>query len=259
IVGPILLAALCLVQPILAARANWPNLDRSAAWEVHDYGVDMLSQLPPHGATVVGILGEMTLLRYVQQTEGLQPDLRTVVADAEDARHAAIMRALEADGAVYITRPLTGAPERYSLSVAGPLVRVWLKGGTFLPPPPHPLNADFLDGKVRWAGYDLAWREIHRGTVARVTLWWGVRAAPEADYKVSARLLDGGGRAIVQVDDVPVHNTYPTRAWQAGETVLDGYDLPLPRGAGPAAYRLLIILYDPATGAEVSRAEVPVS
>jgi len=99
-----------------------------------------------------------------------------------------------------------------------------------------------------------------------VTLWWEVKAAPEADYKVSARLLDGNGDTISQVDDVPVHNTYPTRAWQAGETVLDGYDLPLPRasrfagsrGAGPMPDRLLIILYDPATGAEVSRAEVPV-
>ncbi len=258
IAGSVLLAALSLVQPILMAQANWPRLDRSAAWDVHDYGVDALSQLPPHGATVVGILGEMTLLRYFQQTARLQPDVKTVAADAEDARHAAILRALEAGGAVYITRPLVGAPERYSLSVAGPLVRVWPKGGALLPLPPRPLNFDFLDGKVRWAGYDLAWRKTHRGTVARVMLWWEVRSAPGADYKVSARLLDGNGNMISQVDDAPVHNTYPPHGWQAGETVLDGYDLPLPRGAGPAPYRLLVILYDPATGAEVSRAEVPI-
>ena len=256
--GSVLLAALCLVQPILMARANWPRLDRSVAWEVHDYGVDALTHLPPRGATVVGILGEMTLLRYFQQTEGLRSDVRTVVADAEDARHTAILRALEADGAVYLTRPLAGAPERYSLSVAGPLVRVWPKGGALLPPPPRPLNLDFLNGKVRLAGYDLAWRKTHRGTAARVTLWWEVRSAPGADYKVSARLVNERGNTIVQVDDVPVHNTYPTRAWQADEMVLDGYDLPLPRGAGPAPYRLLIILYDPASGAEVGRAEVPV-
>jgi len=53
-----------------------------------------------------------------------------------------------------------------------------------------------------------------------------------------------------------VHNTYPTRAWQPGETVADSYDLPLPREASPGPYGLLVILYRAADGSEVGRAEL---
>lgn len=256
VIGQALLALILLAQPLATAKARWPQLDRSDAWEVHDYGVDILSQPLPHGTTIVGILGEMTLLRYFQRTEGLRPDVATVAADAEDARLEAVRQGLAAGRAVYLTRPLAGAPERYSLSVVGPLIRVWLKGGALLPPPPQLAGYDFLGGQVRWVGYDLTWRNTHRGALARVALWWEVRAAPAADYKVSVRLLNGAGQLLAQTDDVPVHNTYPTSAWQGGETVLDGYDLLLPREAASAPSRLLVILYEPASGAEMGRAEV---
>jgi hypothetical protein len=255
LIGQGLLVVASLAQPIVMTEARWPQLDRSDAWDVYDYGKDMLSQPLPQGATVVGILGEMTLWRYFQRTEGLRPDVVTVAADAESARLAAVQQALDAGRAVYLTRPLAGAPERYSLSAVGPLIRVWPKGEATLPLPTRQVGFAFLGGTVRWVGYDLTWRHVHRGTVARVSLWWKARSAPAADYKVSVRLLDDAGQTLAQTDDVPVHNTYPTSAWQAGETVLDGYDLPLPRGAS-APRRLLVILYQPADGSEVGRAEV---
>lgn len=251
----VLLAAACLLEPLAMARANFPTLDRSDDWAVHDYGRDMLEQPLPEGATVVGLLGEMTLLRYFQRTEGLRPDVLTVAADGEEERHAAIGAALAEGTPVYITRPLAGASERYSLAGVGPLVRVWPKGKAQLVTPLHPLSLPFTEA-VELAGYSVETRETHAGAMVRLTLHWRVAAPVGDDLKVSARLLDGAGEVVAAADDVPVHNTYPTRAWQSGETVVDSYDLPLPKDASPGPYGLLVILYRAADGSEVGRAEL---
>jgi hypothetical protein len=68
-------------QPILAARNTW---------QVHDHGLDLLQQPLPKNAAIVGILGEMTLLRYFQQTEIRRPDIETVAADVEADRLDAV-------------------------------------------------------------------------------------------------------------------------------------------------------------------------
>ena len=251
----VFLAAACLLEPFTMARANFPSLDRSRDWAVHDYGRDMLEQPLPEGATLVGLLGEMTLLRYFQRVEGLRPDVVTVAADAEEARHAAIAAALAAGKAVYITRPLAGAPERYSLAAVGPLVRVWPKGQARLPEPPHPLVLPFTEA-VELGGYGVEVRQTHAGLLVRLMLYWRVAAPVGDDLKVSARLLDGMGKVVVARDDVPVHNTYPTWAWLPGEVVADSYDLVLPPEAGPGPYRLLVILYRAADGREMGRGGV---
>ncbi len=251
----LLLAALLLLQPLALLRDNYPELDRSQHWAVHDYGVDILSQPLEEEAVVIGILGEMTLLRYFQWTEGLRPELATIVADRDEERLAAIAEALAAGRAVYVTRPVHGLPEHYSLSALGPLIRVRAAPVTITSTPQYPLAVD-LTASLRLLGYDLAVMSPHRQTTLRLTLHWQVLAPVGADYKVSARLLDSEGNQIAQTDDVPVHNTYPTSRWKAGETIADVYDLAVPPGIPAGQYRLLVILYEPDTLAEVGRTEL---
>jgi len=251
----LLLIALLLLQPLALLRDNYPRLDLSQHWAVHDYGVDMLSQPLENNAVIIGILGEMTLLRYFQWTEGLRPDVITIPADRDEERLAAIESALAADQAVYITRPVHGLPERYSLSALGPLIRVRAVPVTTAPIPQHPLTVDLTDA-LRLTGYDTAIMSPHRQTTLRLTLHWQVLALVGADYKVSARLLDGEGNQVAQTDNVPVHNTYPTSRWKMGEIIADVYDLAIPPATPPGPYRLLVILYEPDTLAEVGRAEL---
>jgi hypothetical protein len=251
----LLLIALFLVQPLALLRDNYPELDLSQRWAVHDYGVDMLSQPLEDNAVIIGILGEMTLLRYFQWTEGLRPEVVTIVADRDDKRLAVLEDALGADQAVYVTRPIHGLPERYSLSALGPLIRVRAAPVTAIPTAQHPLAID-LTGSLRLLGYDAAILSPHQQTTVRLTLHWQVLAPVGADYKVSARLLDAEGNQIAQIDDVPVHNTYPTSRWKAGETIADVYDLAVPPDTPSGQYRLLVILYQPDTLAEVGRAEL---
>ncbi len=251
----LLLVTLLLLQPLALLRDNYPELDLSQRWAVHDYGVDMLSQPLEDNAVVIGILGEMTLLRYFQRTEDLRPEVVTIVADRDEERLAAIEGALDADHAVYVTRLIHGLPERYSLSALGPLIRVRDAPVTAIPTPQHPLAIDLTDS-LRLLGYDAAVMSPHQQTTVRLTLHWQVIATVGADYKVSARLLDVEGNQVAQIDDVPVHSTYPTSRWKAGETLADVYDLTVPSDTPSGQYRLLVILYEPDTLAEVGRAEL---
>jgi hypothetical protein len=251
----LLVAVLFLLQPLALLRDNYPELDLSQRWAVHDYGVDMLSQPLEDNAVIIGILGEVTLLRYFQRMEGLRPEVATIVADRDEKRLATLEGALGAGQAVYVTRPVHGLPERYSLSALGPLIRVRATPAIAIPAPQYPLVAELVDS-LRLLGYDVAVMSPHQQTTVRLTLHWQVLAPVGADYKVSARLLDVEGNQVAQVDDVPVHNTYPTSRWKAGETIADVYDLAVPSDTPSGPYRLLVILYDPDTLAEVGRTEL---
>lgn len=253
VVGPPLAALLLLLWPFLLAWERLPAQDRSylpaRAWGVHDYGRDMLEQMAPEGR-VVGLLGEMTLLRYFQRTQGLRPDVETVAADPEPDRLAAIAASIAAGRPTYTTRPVTGLAETFSLSAAGPLIRVWPPGRAELPPPARTVEVT-LTPAVRLVGWELVWRQPRSGPAARVYLYWQAETPVPADFKVSARLLAADGTLLAQRDDFPVHNTYPPRFWRPGETVRDGYDLTLPHvPAGPM--RLRVILYRPEDGGEIA-------
>lgn len=245
-------------------RTNLPVLNENHSWRVHDYGIDILQQPLPNGGdtVVVGILGEMTLLRYFQQTEQRRPDVETVAADLEAERLAVVEDVLARGKSVYLTRELAGAPERWSLNAVGPLIRVDPNPVEQPPDISFYLNQP-VTPRIRLVGYDLA-RPPHTGVgpaPVRLTVYWQAMEMPEADLKVSARLLDTGGEPAAVVDAGPVHFAYPTSAWRSGEIVSDVYDLVLPVDLPAGEYTPLLIWYDPAqNAAEVGRIELaPIS
>jgi hypothetical protein len=238
---------------------NRQAIQQGYTWQVHDYGIDILQQpLPPGEAAIVGILGEMTLVRYFQQTEALRPDIKTVAADLEAARLQAVEALLAENKAVYLTRELPGAAERWSLSAVGPLIQVHptplleAQGATV------PLNR-LITPDISIIGYTVS-RAPHTGSgpaPVRLTLFWQPVQAVSTDLKVSARLLDPAGEIQAVVDAAPVHFAYPTRHWRAGEIISDVYDLALPVDTPPGQYTPLIIWYEPAqNAAEVGRVEL---
>jgi hypothetical protein len=249
-VGVILLFA---GQSAVLLRDNLPRLNRSGDWAVHDYGLDMLHQPLERGAAIVGLLGETTLVRYFQATEGLRPDLLPVAADREADRMAAIARLLDEGRPVYLTRELAGAPARWSLSAAGPLIRVSPQPVRAAPETPLAVDTP-LTPEITLHGYALSRPPAHATPPLRLTLTWQATASLVRGLKVSARLLDAAGQPVAQADAVPVHFAYPTTAWRPGEFIADVYDLALPAGLPPGEYTPLLILYDPAQGAaEVGR------
>lgn len=259
---PVVLAALLVSFAIIIAQlfqTGQAALRSQYNWQVHDYGLDMLAQpLPADNSAVIGILGEMTLLRYFQQTEQRRPDIQTVAADLETDRLAAVADLLAAGKAVYLTRPLPGAPARWSLAAVGPLIRVEPEPATTPPEFAVVVDQMVIPG-VTLLGYNLA-RPPHTGAgpaPLRLTLFWQVNQPITVDLKISARLLDPAGSPVAVVDGAPVHFAYPTTAWRAGEIIADVYDLALPAARPPGPYTPLLIWYDPAqNAAEVGRIEL---
>lgn len=254
----LLTVLLLLGQFIILFRDHLPQLDRSNHWAVYDYGLDVMRQPLEPNAAIVGILGEITLARYFQETEGLRPDLLLVAADQEAERLAAVARLLDEGKAVYLTRELSGAPGRWSLSAIGPLVRVVPQ--PVLKPPGSTFHVgSAVIPEITLHGYDISRPPTQDGPPAlRLALIWQARAPITRKLKVSARLIDSDGQPVAQADAVPVHFAYSTTAWRPGEFISDVYDLALPATLRPGEYTPIIILYDPAQGAaEVGRVTLP--
>jgi len=246
----VLLALVLAGQALWAGVQAYPQADRSDDWEVHDWAVQALSAPMPPDAVVIGILGEMTVLRYYQETQGLRPDIRTIAADQEPARWEAIEGTLGETGEAYLTRGMAGLAERYHLDAAGPLIRVRPK-----PAPAENLTCagvELLPGLClqKWG---VALRRLPGGWHAGISLEWLALRVLDRDVRLSLRLLAGDGSTVAQHDRRPVHEAYPTTAWAAGETVSDWHDLRVPPAAPPGTYEAIIILYDPASGQEWAR------
>jgi hypothetical protein len=237
----LLLLALNFVPMIPVA---FTQNDRSDETAIRDMGRDWLAEPFPPNARLVGILGEMTLVRYLQAAEGRQPTLVTIAADRDAERMTAIEAGFAADGPVFTTRPLEGLAAQYSLGAFGPLVRVW----------PSPPRGELAQDAPQVAGirYRLDGVTQPYPTPIRVQLTWQTTTPISDELKVSARLLDSE-RVIAQHDDWPVYNAYHTVAWRVGESIHDAYAIRIPRGTPPGAYQVLLIVYRAESGAEVGR------
>jgi hypothetical protein len=99
-------------------------------------------------------------------------------------------------------------------------------------------------GPLRLLGYEL-YRlgtgpgavDFKPGGVAHLGLYWQASEKPPDGLRVRVRVVDGGGRAVVERETVPADGAYPTGGWERGEIVLDQHKLALP-AAG--SYRLLL-------------------
>ncbi|MGD2039895.1 MAG: DUF2723 domain-containing protein [Anaerolineae bacterium] len=259
-----LLIAAALLQPVIIAVQAYPDVDLSQNWLVHDYGRYLLAQERPAHVTVVGLLGEMTLLRYFQETENVGAGIDTVAADQEALRRQAVEDALEEDNPVFITRVLPGLEQAYALDALTGEIRVdgelesLIQVGApddTVPHLPRAVNQEVVPG-LELLGYGLHEHQGHWQAWLRLRLWWRASRGLAAPFKVSARLVDARGQMVAVVDADPVSGAYPPIAWRPGEVVADAYEIPLPAGLPPGDYRPLVIVYDPGTGAEWGRIEL---
>jgi len=242
-----------LSLPLFLVIANFAARDVSHDTAARDVGRDVMSQPLEEGAAIVGLLGETTLVRYFQETEGLRPDLVPLAADSEEARLKAVHRTLRVarnlamGRAVYITRPLPGAAERWHLSSVGPLVRVRAQPATSPPAMQFPCGVEYANG-VRLLGYDLAALNdgtegplpVESGQRLRITLYWYSTQPIADDLLVFVHHLDAAGHRLGQDDAPPVRAAYPSSAWRPGEVVADAHDVRVLPGTPPGTYRLRV-------------------
>ena len=115
--------------------------------------------------------------------------------------------------------------------------------------PDHPLEIAVGDA-ITLAGYDAPER-IAPGDTFRVALTWQVQGTVGGNFKVFVHLFAPDGTLAAQSDAIPVYWTYPTTAWQPGETIRDVHIIPLDAELPRGDYRVLAGMYDPVTGARL--------
>ncbi len=103
-----------------------------------------------------------------------------------------------------------------------------------------------------WAqlvGHDLGNLKWQRGERVVLTLYWRPTdaAPPPRDYSIFVHLLSPDGQLLTTFDAPPAGDTYPTRFWRPGESILDYRVLRIPTDlpTGPAMLRIGV--YDPLT------------
>jgi hypothetical protein len=106
---------------------------------------------------------------------------------------------------------------------------------------------DARAGGLTLLGVNLDTTSARPGAPLYLTLFWRADEPPLPDTDVHLTLGDATLYA-----GAPVHNTYPTSEWTAGEVVADRYGLRLPLDAEPGDFPLRLQLDDAATGRVVS-------
>lgn len=78
----------------------------------------------------------------------------------------------------------------------------------------------------------------------RLAMTWSLNSgATPRNWRLSLRLLDAGGRQIVQQDLQPGYGYLPTTLWRPDQAVTDYPVLALPEGLAPGDYTLRVVTY----------------
>jgi hypothetical protein len=129
-----------------------------------------------------------------------------------------------------------------------------------LRPPVAPFQAretvGFANGLI-WLGVEGLSSQATPGDWLRFTLYWQSEAVPDSDYTVFTQLLGPDGQVWGQHDNQPKGGWYATSLWQPGEIVADDYAVRLDSTAPSGAYRMIVGMYNPATGERVKITEGP--
>ncbi len=108
-------------------------------------------------------------------------------------------------------------------------------------------NIDAANAWFRLAGYRLT-PSTQAGHELLLALRWESLQPVDADYHVFVHLLDDRGEKVAQRDGQPVQWLRPTSTWQAGESIVDRYGIPLDAELPAGAYTIVVGLYNPVTG-----------
>lgn len=110
----------------------------------------------------------------------------------------------------------------------------------------HPLDINF-GGTLSLIGYDLL--PVANNSQLPITLYWRVLQPQAGNFQPFVHLEDRWGHRWSQIETF----AYPSEQWEAGETIVQRVDLPLPAGLPPDSYQLRVGLFSPDNGTQLPR------
>lgn len=114
-------------------------------------------------------------------------------------------------------------------------------------PPNQPMPIT-LNDEIHFLGYDLERAKVAKGQTLSFALHWQALKPPATDYTVFTQLIGPDGLVWAQKDNPPQAGRYPTTLWPVADRVVDRYELLVPENAPAGDYRLLVGMYNWATG-----------
>lgn len=240
LVTAVLLAAL----PVYLFLSHAPAQDRSRDSAAADGWQALLAANPARNAVLISNdRDELMPLWYLQQVEGVRPDLAGVfpLLLAEPGWldiGQTVDSALSAGRPVYLIKPMAGLEVKAALGQADPSGLTPVLGPAVAAPPAFAEDAIIGDA-VRLLGFDVQ----RDGEAVQIDLHWQPLRPLDSDYTSFVQLLAASDEKVAQSDHQPGGVYYPTSLWQPGETLLDRHSLALPASAPPGAYRLLVGMY----------------
>ncbi len=127
---------------------------------------------------------------------------------------------------------------------------------------PHPIPGELRFGGARLLGLAIGDPSadgrppmlvpdgtLRPGGVLGLRTFWQVDAPFADDLSIFVHLIDANGGVPTQRDAPPWQGRFPTSTWRAGTMVVDANDVYLPPGLAPGSYRVVLGMFNPATGA----------
>ncbi|MEM7114941.1 MAG: DUF2723 domain-containing protein [Chloroflexota bacterium] len=238
---------LLLFFPILLQLPSlWTQVDRSGNNELLVWGEGVLAQPLAENAAILADSEKIAPLYYLQQAEGVRPDLDIMVLPDEAAYRAELNGRLTQNQPVYLARFLPGLEGIYHLSSAGPLTEVRAEPLTQLPE--HATVVNRAVGPLTLLGYELEPQAAIDPAGTAVTLYWQALQPVSEPFHVYIRWQ--GDAPILPTGQHPANNDYPTVAWKADEIVPDFHLLPQPVSEAPHQRPIEVALALPFTPIE---------
>ncbi|MCP4416653.1 MAG: DUF2723 domain-containing protein, partial [Chloroflexi bacterium] len=241
---------LLLLPMLMLAVNNRAQLDNAADDGRTAWGMGVLRQPLTANAAILADSDKFPPLFYLQQAEGMRPDLDIMVLPDEAAYRAELDARLAAGESVYLARFLPGLAGIYHLRAAGPLTEVSLQPLQERPSSATPVNLNF--GGMRLIGVAIESEAAIDPLATAVTLYWQTDAPLNETQHIFVRWT---GENVVGQPDVAagqhaVHNNYPTVAWRSGEIVVDYHSWPRPILADGQTLQLQVAVAPPFTPAD---------
>lgn len=227
------LVFLLITAPIVVRTSQaWQTRDQSAHDGGEPWARDVLTRPLDLNAAVLADSEKIAPLYYLQQNEGLRPDLDIVVLPDEASYRAELDQRTAAGQTVYLARFLPGLAGAYHLRSVGPLIEARLSPLTALPEDAGPTELVF--GAARLLGLAVEAGVSEVPGAAGVTFYWTLERPLNESEEVPVLFARWANTALLLVNGVhPVGNAYPLNAWASGEVVADFHALPVPAGACP--------------------------
>ncbi|MEA3375227.1 MAG: DUF2723 domain-containing protein [Chloroflexota bacterium] len=236
------LVAVFALLPLSRVWMNFSAVDRSRDQGGYAWAQYVLDQPLARDSAVLADTKKFAPLYYLQQVEGVRPDLDIVILGTEELYQADLRRRLGRGQTVYLARYLPHL-EEFHLRSVGPLAEVSPR-----PPQDDPASDD---GVARFGeGIELLDADLHRDRLGRqiihVTLQWRAEEPLGSDFLVRLRLVDADGQVAWKSEGSrPVNGLYPTNAWAVDVSICDYHGISIPPWLPSGVYRLEVGLFPP--------------